>query len=222
MKVLVTGATGFLGQNLVNRLIKDGYELRILVRNTRDIHRFQERSDLELFEGDLTDRRSLAGIASDIDAVCHLASVMGHAGTIAVSKREWEQFRLVNVQGTLNIAEICLGENVHKFVYISSTAAMGILNVHMVTESTKVHPETPYQVTKCESESVLLSLWRDHGLPVVVLRPSVFYGYGMVGDLAKLVKFVQKGVLFKIGSGKNLFPLCHVRDVVSGLYWLSK
>lgn len=217
MKVLVTGATGFLGQNLVNRLLKDGHKLRCLVRSTSDIRGLRGRSGLELFEGDLTDRRSLAGIASDIDAVCHLAGIMGHVGTIAAGKREWERFRLVNVQGTLNIAETCLGENIQTFVYISSTAAMGILNVSMVTESTNVHPETPYQVTKYEGERVVLSLWRDHGLPAVVLRPSVFYGYGMVGDLAKLVKFAHKGVLFKIGSGESLSPLCHVQDVVSAI-----
>lgn len=91
---------------------------------------------------------------------------------------------------------------------------MGITPDVIVDENTPMQPKTPYQCSKADAEQLLQDYYRDKGLPIIILRPSVFYGKGMVGDLYKLAKFIRKGFLPHIGLGKNLSPLIHVNDLV--------
>jgi len=215
MKILVTGASGFLGKNLVHALSDAGHSCRCLVLSTSNVDSLKDLPSTEFFIGDITDKKSLAGVQDGIDAVFHLAAVMGHVGAFSATRKQWDDFRAMNVEGTRNLAECFISRPLKRFVFVSSTAAMGLIPDIVVDENTAVRPKTPYQCSKTEAEELLRDYSRDKGLPAVILRPSVFYGKVMVGDLYKLVRFMKKGFLPHIGWGGNLSPIVHVNDLVN-------
>lgn len=214
MKILVTGATGFLGRRLVRRLSEAGHDCRCLVRPSSDVSGLSDLRGVEFFTGDITTPDSLAGMAAGIEVVFHLAALMGHVGAFSATKEQWEQFRRLNVAGLRNVADRFVGRSLKRFVFVSSTAAMGLVADLAADETTPLRPKTPYQCSKAEAEELLRSYFAEKKLPIIILRPSVFYGPGRVGDLYRLAKFAKQGLLPHIGWGKNLSPLVHVDDLV--------
>ncbi|MGA1842008.1 MAG: NAD-dependent epimerase/dehydratase family protein [bacterium] len=214
MKVLITGATGFLGKNLVNALCETGYQCRCVTRSKNIMDSFSGNYKIDWFYADMNDPSTLEGIEDGIDAVFHLAGVMGHIGAFSAKERDWKLFKTVNVEGTRNIVNRFISRPLKRFIYISSTAAMGIIPDIIVDENTPMRPKTPYQCSKAEAEELLKEYYNSYGLPVIILRPCVFYGNGMVGDLRKLALFVKRGILPHIGRGENLSPLIHVNELV--------
>lgn len=210
MRVLVTGATGFIGAHLVQALISEGNSCRCLVRRTSDLSGLKELG-AEIFSGDLTDPKSLQGVARDIDIVYHLAAE-GHVS--AVSDNANKRFKKINVHGTENLAKECLDAPINRFIHFSSTAAMGLINRHILDESIPCEPSTPYQISKFDSEQIILSFWKEHSFPGLVLRPCLVYGPGEGSEFLKLCRLIKKGLFPKIGKGLNLMPIVHVKDVV--------
>ena len=210
MKVLVTGGTGFVGRHLVRTLIEKGALVRMLVRMTSNIKEF-EKLGVELVHGDITERASLHGIAEDINIVYHLAA-MGHVS--AISRAAYQKSFDINVNGTKNLAEECCNYKIDRFIHFSSTAAMGLIRKPLVDETVPCQPSTPYQRTKYESEQIALSYWEEKGLSAVILRPCMIYGDGGTGEFAKICRLIKRGLFPKIGTGKNLTPIVHVKDVV--------
>ena len=174
MKVLVTGASGFMGQRLTEKLISLNYTVRILVREKERMP-VALREKCEVVLGDITIPETVFGCCQDIDIVFNLAALMGHD---LPSQDAFVRFRKVNVEGLMNIvyeAERC---NVKRFIHVSSTAAMGLLKENLVDEATPCKPYTPYQVTKYEGEQFLLDEFRKKKFPVIILGPSMIYGPG--------------------------------------------
>jgi nucleoside-diphosphate-sugar epimerase len=215
MKLLVTGATGFIGQYLVKKLTQEGHSVRCLVRDLRQAEKLLGKKNIEYVQGDLTITETLDNICDQISVVYHLAAVMGHEPP---SKSAFEKFRQINTEGTKNLAECCVGKGIDRFIYVSSTAAMGLLNESVVSEVTPCRPHTPYQVSKYEGELVLKEFLEKHSLPVVILRPSMVYGPGFGGDFLTISKLVKTGFFPKIGFGKNLSPALYIEDLKDCLY----
>lgn len=210
MNILVTGATGFIGSHLVRVLLKEDHCCRCLVRVTSKVDEL-ESLGVELFYGDLTKPDSLQDITKEIDIVYHLAA-MGHVS--AISDEAYQRFRKMNVQGTENLVKECVREPIGKFIHFSSTAAMGLIKKPIVDERTPCKPSTPYQKSKFDSEQVILSCWKRHNLPGIILRPCMVYGPGGSGEFLKWCRLIKKGIFPRIGKGRNLTPLVHVEDVV--------
>ena len=214
MKILVTGSTGFLGTNLVRSLCSEGHLCRCLVRPNSNLSSLNDLRSIEWFFGDITEPKSLVGIHEGIDAVFHLAATMGHVGAFSATEKQWNDFRAINVGGTQNLVSCFISQPLKRFIFVSSTAAMGIIPDVLVNEESTIQPKTPYQCSKAEAENLLREYYRNKGLPVVILRASVFSGKGMVGDLYKLIRFMKNGFLPHIGRGENLSPMMHVNDLV--------
>ena len=212
MQLLVTGATGFIGQHLCRRLLDQGHYIRVLVRDPERLGALETR--VTPFIGDITDPASLEGVEHNVDAVLHLAA-LGHVS--AISDEAFRNFLRINVEGTRNLLDRFVGTGISRFVHVSSTAAMGLIRKPMVNEDDPPEPATPYQRSKFESERAALSYRREHGVPVCVMRPCMVYGIGGEGEFLKQVRLMKRGVFPKVGLGQNLTPLVHVRDVVSGL-----
>ena len=179
MNVLVTGATGFIGQHLVKRLIQEGHTVRCFIRDAEQAKRVLGNKGVEYVVGDITEKETLRNACDHISIVYHLAGIMGHD---LPSKSAFDKFRRVNTEGTRNISESCLESGIDKFIYVSSTAAMGLLKDKVVNEETPCNPFTPYQVSKYEGELIVRELTADCGFPGIVLRPSMVYGIGFTGD----------------------------------------
>lgn len=218
MKVLVTGATGFIGSHLVKRLVKDGHHVRCLVREKSDLTKLKKLTNTEFFFGDVTKKQSFKKITENIDVIYHLAALRGHDPP---SKKAFRRFRLVNVEGTRNILDECIGENIKRFIYISSTAVVGLVKVEKIDESTNPEPYTPYQVSKFEAEKLVKKYMQSYGIPAIIIRPSQIYGPGFKGDFLKMAKVISKHFFPKIGRGKNLSPALYIDDLFDTLASLT-
>ena len=212
MQLLVTGANGFIGRHLCKRLIEQGYQVRALVRDLDKPTGLDERVTRVL--GDVTDPASLDGVEQGIEGVLHLAA-LGHVS--AISQEAFRNFVRVNVKGTRNLLNRFTDKGISRFVHVSSTAAMGLIRKPIVNEDDPPEPATPYQHSKFESEETALAYHYTHGLPVCVTRPCMVYGVGGEGEFLKQARLIKKGIFPRVGLGRNLTPLVHVADVVSGL-----
>jgi len=212
MVVLITGATGFIGNHLTKELCKQGYSCRCLVRNIeRAKEIFKDYKDIEFVVGDVTKPETLKDIANNIDIVFHLAA---HGHVAAEAEEAYKIFYNINVNGTKNLLDECLDNNICKFFHFSSTAAVGLIPDIIVDENTKPQPKTPYQKSKLESEKAVKTFIKSRGFPAVIYRPCMVYGVGGFGEFYKFTKLVKKGIMPKIGFKKKLTPLVNVKEVV--------
>jgi nucleoside-diphosphate-sugar epimerase len=206
MKVLVTGATGFLGSYVVPELVNRGHEV------TGVIHNRKLNPDLEkLMEtrmADLTDRASLMEATKGMDAVVHLAAYYTFFG-------KKELYEMVTVNGTRSLIEACLANGVRRFVYCSSTETMGPVKSPPADESAPLKPSSGYGRSKVEAERVVRESSAE-GMEWTIIRPSGIYGPGNVNDVAFwfIVSFVKNSMAtkFLVGGGQNLVHFVHVRD----------
>ena len=194
MKLLVTGATGFLGGWLVRRLLSEGHDIRIIRRAPAE----DDLSDLplEAVPGDVTDPESLQAACLGIDTVFHLAGVIGY------SRRLRKLMESVNVGGTANVIRACRDRGVRKLVYASSVAAIGASrNGRPLTE------ESPYEIgpldlgyfeTKHRAEGLLRSAVEAGEIDAVMINPSTIYG---PGDARKGSRRTQ----CRVASGRQRF-----------------
>jgi dihydroflavonol-4-reductase len=210
MKILVTGATGFIGSHLVKALLKRGNSVRCLVEEHQDISALTG-IDAECIRGDLLRRETAVRAVKDIQIVYHLAAKVRPSRWIEKIGSSKNLYRDINVLGTRNLAEACSAARVERFVHFSSISAAGP-SAHL-TEDAPSRPLTDYGISKREGENVVLSCVRSRNLPAVVLRPSSVYGPGNKA-LLFLLKMVSSGVCFTVGSGTCLVPLCYIDDVI--------
>jgi len=218
-RVLVTGATGFVGQHVVRALLAgDGVSVRILARSPARVREvFGPVVDsMEVRLGDLTDAVSLGTLCHGVDVVIHSGSAVPYAFAGAAPPG---QFAWVNVRGTESLAKQALGAGVRRWVQVSSTAAMGTPLEATVNEDTPCRPKSAYQVSKHESEQALLRLQRERGLDVAIVRPCLVAGEGKRGgELLKLFRLCARGMFPVIGGRLWVEkPLVAVDDVVQAL-----
>jgi len=185
MKVLVTGASGFIGRPLVSLLTARGHSVRGMVRRAAEA---QEISGIEIEVGDVRDAGAVDRATRGMDAVVHLAAATGVARASVA--------REVNVQGTRGILDALRVNGGRRVVFISSISAsrerMG-----------------PYGQTKREAETQVA----HSGLDWVILRPSLVYGPGPAGLFARLQRSMKGPVLPMIGEGSIELDPIHVDDV---------
>jgi NAD+-dependent farnesol dehydrogenase len=212
VKVLLTGATGFLGKSVARRLAAAGHELRLLARARSNL---EGLPPAEIARGDVTDRDSLRRAADGCGAVLHLAALV----------KTWvpdrTRFEAVNVQGLRHVLEAAR-EAGARLVYTSSFIALGPAGPEPADESL-VHPgdrfRNDYERTKAQAD-VLARAAAAAGQDVVVLYPGVVYGPGELTDgnlVVKLVMDHSRGRLPAIlGPGDRLWSYAYVEDVAEG------
>lgn len=214
MKIFITGATGYIGQRLMDTLIKNGSEVNALVR-TVPTDPLIKHPKLKFFEGDLLDKISLKKAMAGCDQVYHLAA---YARPWAKNPKTYFE---VNVQGTINILQTAHLVGVKKLVYSSSCAVLGRSNGHPVTEANvrDIDFFTEYESSKHIAEYYVRDYSRD-GLATVIVSPSKVYGPGLWTEsnaVSHLMKLYIKGNWHVIpGDGKSLGCFCYIDDVVRG------
>ncbi len=207
MKVLITGATGFIGSHLTERLIMQGYDVSCLRRTASDI-RWLESLNVRFVYGDCCNRDSLNECVKGYDYVFHLAGLIK-----ATSERE---FYLVNEVGTQNLIEAVdrYNSNIKRFVYLSSLSAYGptFKENGLPSENGIPHPVSDYGKSKLRGEEVVMRY--SSKVPVCILRPSVVYG-PRDRQFYIIFKFIKKGFVPYWGEGHT--SLVYIDDLINAI-----
>ena len=208
MKVLITGATGFIGSHLAEKLFDKRYDVRVLVRSTSNLQWLQGIA-FEKVVGSLSEKDSLKKAVEGVDYIYHVA------GVVAAKNREG--FFQGNVEATRNLLEATaeVNPNIKRFVHTSSLAAVGpARSEHEPVDETVNHrPITTYGESKAAAEKVVSEFASQ--LPVTILRPPAVYGPRDVG-VYMFFQVVVKGFVPLIGFGKKVVSLVHVDDLAHG------
>lgn len=206
MKALVTGATGFVGGHLVDRLLARGDEVTALVRAPAKATDFAERG-VRLVRGDLGDHAALAEAAAGQDVIYHSAALTG-----AVDEAE---FLAANRDGTANIIRAARDAGTTpRFVLVSSMAAGGPADRGLPrTADGRDAPVTMYGRSKLAGELVL----RDESLPWVIVRPPTVYGPRDRDNLITVFKAARFGIAPVFGDGSMEISVVHVEDLADGI-----
>ena len=206
MRVLVTGAAGFLGSYLVPELARRGYRVTAMV-HTRKLDPELAKA-VETRVADLTDGATLVEATRGMDAVVHLASYYTFFG-------KKELYQMVTVNGTRSLIEACLANGVRRFIYCSSTEAIGPVESPPADESTPLRPSYEYGRSKADAERVVRES-SAQGMEWTIIRPSGIYGPGNVDDVAFwfIVSFAKNSLStrFLVDGGKSLVQFVHARD----------
>ena len=211
MKVLVTGAAGFLGGHLVDMLVERGDEVRAMVRPVEDASHLRTLTGVEIVQGDMTDSTSLKRVVQGVQRVYNVAAKTGPWGLEDVH-------RAANVQGLADLIHAAMDAGVQRIVHTSSITVYGHHLHGIITEDDPFHAEdNPYSRTKIAGEKLIANLVKDQGAPVVIVRPGWIYGPRDMASFGRFVSLVESGKGFIIGSGKNIVPVVYVRDVAQGL-----
>ena len=207
-RVLVTGATGFLGGHLVERLARhEGAEVRALVRDLARASRIA-RFDVEIVHGDVTDAEAVRRAAADCEIVFHLAA--GNRGSPA-------EERAVNVGGTEVVAEAASRAGVARLVHVSTIVISARTPPGDLDEDSPPVDPDAYSAGKLDAERRLLARFRDGGLQIVVVRPSCIYGPYDQGYTIGPLQELRAGPVVLVDGGAGLCNLVYVDDVASAL-----
>ena len=209
MRVLVTGATGFTGGHLCLRLKELGYAVRALVRSPEKAGALEARG-VEIAPGDVRDAVSLREACRRCDVVYHIAAAFRKEGIPD------SEFHEVNVEGTRRMLEAALEGGVRRFVHCSTVGVHGHIEHPPADENAPFHPGDLYQETKLAGERLARRFFRERGLPGVVFRPVGIYGPGDTRFL-KLFRHIKSGRFHMIGSGRALYHLTYIDDLVEGI-----
>jgi len=207
--ILVTGATGFTGGHLCQRLIADGHRVRALVRDTSRCDQLR-RWGVDLVAGDLRDRGSLRRATDGVDVVYHIGALFRPEN---VTRRDmWE----TNVEGTRNCLDAAVEAGVERFVHCSTVGVHGDIENPPADERAPFRPGDYYQDSKTEGEKIVQRYIAENRLPIVVFRPGGIYGPRDLRFL-KLLKAVKNRKFVMIGSGEIVYQMIYIADLVDGI-----
>ncbi|MBV5328066.1 MAG: NAD-dependent epimerase/dehydratase family protein [Chlorobium sp.] len=209
-RILVTGATGFIGKRLVEYLLVRGFRVRIFLR-PESARESGFGGRVEEFRGSYTDSEAIGRAVRDMDRVVHLAGV-----TKAADEKEFWEGNVVPVIRLL----AALGEynpGMKRLLLVSSLAACGpsCEGVTGIREEDAAHPVSAYGRSKLEAEILCMEASRD--IPVTIVRPSAVYGPGD-RDILQVFQMMQRGVLLTAGNARRQrFSMVYVDDLVQGI-----
>lgn len=217
MKVLVTGGNGLIGRSVVNALLKKELSVRSMDLTKNSV------KGIEYFVGSILDVNNVNKAVKGCDAVIHLAAKLG------VKRTETHRLETLNlnIQGTVNILEACVKNNIKKVIFSSSSEVYGDQNVELISETCHRNPKSIYGVTKIAAEEYLQAYNNYYNLNYSILRYFNVYGPEQVAEFV-LPRFIKAVIDNKspiiYGDGSQIRSFCYVDDIARGtlLALLSK
>lgn len=227
-RVLVTGAGGFIGSHLVERLLEEGCEVVAFVKyNSLNKWGWLDSFDkkvldkIEIFIGDIRNADSVRKAIKDVDVVFHLAALI----SIPYSYDSPESYVETNIKGTLNILQACLDYSVERVLITSTSEVYGTAKFVPITEDHPKQGQSPYSATKIGADHLAESFYKSFNLPVVIVRP--FNTFGPRQSARAVIPTIITQLLsgydeIKLGSLHPTRDLVYVKDTVEGFVRLAQ
>jgi UDP-glucose 4-epimerase len=211
LNVLVTGATGFVGQHLIECLKLDGYNIKTI---TRKLIPGVDTVICDFLKDDIPDNA-----LKDIDIVFHLA---GYAHDLKSESGIEQTYQKINVNVTADLLSLSVKHNVKKFIFVSSVKAGGTsIRGGCATEEGQSDPAGIYGRTKREAELKILEAGRESDMHVSILRPALIYGPKVKGNLNLMMQGIKKGWFPPLPEIGNRRSMIHVDDIVQALLFIA-
>ena len=218
--VLVTGGAGFIGSHIVDRLLENGLEVKVIdnlsTGRLDNIKSLIGKSNLLFIKGDIRKRETVKKAIKDVEVVFHAAAFVSVTQSINNPLIANE----VNATGTLNLLEASLSSNVKRFILSSSAAVYGQQDALPIKEEAQLNPDSPYAISKLAAELYAKTYYRNYGLETVCLRYFNVYGLRQTAGpyAAVITEFIDHLTRNKppiiYGDGEQTRDFINVKDVV--------
>ena len=216
-RILVTGATGFVGRALCHELIARKHIVRAAVRRASGERRLPAGCEAVAVVGEIGATTDWSTALEGVDVVIHLAARVHVMRETAADPLE--TFREVNVAGSERLARAAASSGVKRLVYVSSIKVNGESTQGTpFTETDVPSPQDFYAISKYEAELALRRVAQETGLAVVIVRPPLIYGPGVGGNFLRLLKFVARGVplpLARVNNQRSIIYLSNFLDALA-------
>ena len=228
MKALVTGADGFIGSHLVEKLLDDGYDVRAFVYYNSfnswgwlDTFTKEKLRLIEIFPGDIRDPHGVHQAMEDIDVVFHLAALI----SIPFSYQSPDSYVDTNIKGTLNVLQAAKNLNTKRVIVTSTSEVYGTAQYVPIDEKHPFQGQSPYSASKIGADRMAESFYRSFDLPVTIVRPFNTYGprQSARAVIPTIITQLLSGITeIKLGSLMPTRDFNYVKDTASGFVAISK
>jgi nucleoside-diphosphate-sugar epimerase len=212
--ILITGANGFVGHALCERMVTDGWKVHGSVRSAEHVASMPSAVNI-VQSSSIGGDTDWLSIPPDVGVIVHLAARV-HVMHDTVAD-PLAAFREVNVSGTERLIRMAATAGVKRLIYISSIKVNGEESPTPYTELDTPNPQDAYAVSKWEAEQVLRQSAADTGMEVVIIRPPLVYGPGVKANLFQLISMVNRGIPLPLSGVNNLRSLIYVGNLVDAI-----
>lgn len=225
MKVLITGADGFIGSHLTEALYRKGYQVRALCQynsfnNWGWLEDISCKDDIEIFSGDIRDPFYCEELVSGVDIVFHLAALIA----IPYSYISPQSYIETNIQGTLNICQASVKNKVSRVLHTSTSEVYGTAKFVPINEDHPLQPQSPYSASKIGADAIAMSFFNSFNLPLTIVRPFNTYGprQSARAVLPTIITQIANGAKeISLGDTTPTRDFTYVEDTCSGFLKLS-
>lgn len=209
-QVLVSGASGFIGNRVALRLLEAGAHIRAFVRDAAKADNLVQNG-AEVVTGKMTDRSALRQAVQGCQVVFHFAGVLNE-------NKPYSYYQQVNVEGTQTLAEAALEFGVERFIHTSTVYVYGMNSAGIISESSPLSPSgDAYADTKLEAENTIRQLIASRGLPAIIIQPSQVYGPGDKTWTLGPIELIRSGRMILVDGGKGTVQPIYIDDLVEGI-----
>ena len=210
-RIVITGASGFIGSHLVPALVGADFEIVCILEPGEE----NPFIGAQAFASDICTARGLSEALTGAKVVVHLAA-RNHV-LRETAKDPLSEYRRVNVEGTRNVIRAAREQGVGLFVHLSSIKAVGEGTGEILDETAPCLPSTPYGISKLESEEVVRAEADGTGMTVVIFRLPMVYGPGNKGNLPRMIRWADRGLPFPLVQPDNLRSMVYVGNVTAAV-----
>ncbi len=214
MKALVTGANGFIGSNVVKRLLNEGAEVNVLVRKSSDL-KFLENLKVTYFYGDITDYATIEPAIKGVDKVFHVAGLAADWGP-------YERFEKINFKGTINVAKAAVAAQVKRFIQISTVAFHGFGKTNVTEDDPPANNLIPYAETKLMAEQWLWEYAKVVKMEITAVRPGNVFGINDRTFISKYIDAMLSGKFAEVNHGRSKTCPVYIENLVDIIMLVSK
>lgn len=217
LKILVAGASGFVGQSLCAEMTRSGYDLRAVHRSIASKEKLVTHVDSVMITS-FDETTDWSEALRDIDVVVSLVARVHVMRDVAIDPMA--EYRRVNVQGTVNLARQAASAGVKRFIFLSSIKVNGeFTEMGMAfTAGDAPAPDDPYGISKYEAEKALRHIADETGMEVVIIRPPLVYGPGVKANFATMMQWLKRGIPLPLGAvthnQRNMVALGNLVDLI--------